>query len=379
MTPKKKVLVLTDHMPWGHRSIARAIFSYLKNKEKESDYKVYYEEVEPNIGLVGDLYSFIYRYMPSSNRIAHRFFENKTARGFVEEVSVMNLPKLKKKVEKLKPDLIISAYFFHSHSLVKLCEKTNQKFKLWNIVADPWTVNPITFVKGADLSLVYDEVAEKMAQKYGIECDKILKTGWWVRPEMYTKYDREKSRKKLGFNDDRPVIFVGGGSLGTNSLTRILPILMLVKNKVGVVFNTGTDKLGYNMVQEFIKLFKKLRKDDLVVIKNLGWIDNMAEVLSACDIVFGKAGPNFLFDVVATEKPFVAITHIGGQEDGNIVLIKRKKLGWIKEKNGLASEFLARYIKNPSLFKDKFKETIEKEAINNSKSLELVWEKANSI
>ena len=53
----------------------------------------------------------------------------------------------------------------------------------------------------------------------------------------------------------------------------------------------------------------------------------MAEVLGASDIVFGKAGPNFLFDSVACQKPFVSMTHIGGQEDGNVELIKKKKLG----------------------------------------------------
>jgi UDP-N-acetylglucosamine:LPS N-acetylglucosamine transferase len=51
----------------------------------------------------------------------------------------------------------------------------------------------------------------------------------------------------------------------------------------------------------------------------------MAEVLSASDIVFGKAGPNFLFNVVACKKPFVAITHVGGQEDGNLDIIRKKK------------------------------------------------------
>jgi len=242
-------------------------------------------------------------------------------------------------------------------------------------VADPWTVNPVSFVSGADLNLVYDEKTEKLAESLGIDKKRIFKTGWWTRSEMYQKFDRVKSREKLGFRDGRPVVFVGGGSLGTNAVSRLLPVLMMVKKPVGVVFNTGTDKLTYSMVEEYVKLFKKLRKGDLVQIKNLGWIDNMAEVLSACDIVFGKAGPNFLFDVMAVEKPFVAISHVAGQEDGNLDLVLEKKLGWVKEKSGDAADFLLDYLKNPKKYNDKCQENIRIEAKRNRETLPKILER----
>ena len=39
MAPKR-ILVLTDHMPWGHRSIAKAIYGFLKTQEKENNFKI---------------------------------------------------------------------------------------------------------------------------------------------------------------------------------------------------------------------------------------------------------------------------------------------------------------------------------------------------
>jgi len=374
--PKKRILVLTDQMPWGHRSIARAIYGYLKEKEITENYEVSYAEVKAETGMANDVYTFLYRFSPTTNRIAYRLMQFDRLRELTEKVSLPSLPRLKKAIAQYKPDLVISAYFFHSHSLAKLKEMDKkQKFKLWTIVADPWSINPVSFVPAADLHLVYDEVGWKKALRYGILPNNILITGWWVREAMYKKYNRDEVRKKLGFSDDRPVIFVGGGSLGTNSLVKILPALVFVKKKVGLVFNSGTDKLGFNLVAEYIKLLKRYRKDNLVEIKNLGWIDNMAEVLSACDIVFGKAGPNFLFDVVAVEKPFVAITHIGGQEDGNIDLLVHKKLGWVKEKNGEITKFFLNYLNNDKKYQGKFSETIAKEAENNRKSLPLILER----
>jgi UDP-N-acetylglucosamine:LPS N-acetylglucosamine transferase len=370
----KKVLVLTDHMPWGHRSIAKAIYSYLKDNGK-GDFEVHYAEVKAKTGPMRDLYTLLARFVPNSNRLAYRFGRRKIIKDFIEDYSVVNLLGLKKEVEKINPDLIISAYFFHSHSLTRWRKKEKKDFKIWTIVADPWSIHPISAIKDADLNIVYDEVGVKEVSKLGVDKDKIWKTGWWVRQEMYKKFNKEEARKKLGFSDDRPVIFIGGGSLGTSALSKLLPTMLTIKKKVGFVINTGTDKLTYNVVEQFNQMLKRLKKDKLIMIKNYGWIDNLTEVLSGCDMVFGKAGPNFLFDVMAVGKPFVAITHIGGQEDGNIDLIKAKKLGWIKEKGTEMSSFLIKYIDNTDYFEKKYSKNISREAEKNKESLPLILER----
>lgn len=379
MLKGKKILVLTDHMPWGHRSIAKAIYSFLKTKEKEAGFKVNYEEVKAETGFLGDIYQLSYRYFPKSNIIAHKLMNKPVLRRMSEEASVINLPRLKRLVQRTKPDLIISTYFFHSHSLTRWFKNNEMKIDLWTVVADPWTINSLSVVRGAKKHIVYDERSAKIVEGLGIDRNDILISGWWVRKEMYQKFEVEKVKRKLGIaRDCRQVIFVGGGSLGSVALSRILPGLLFVDKKVTVIFNSGTDKLSRSMVNEYIKLLKKIRSDDLVEIKNFGWIEKMAEVLSVCDVVFGKAGPNFLFDVVAAKKPFVAVTHIGGQEDGNIDLIEEKKLGWVKEKNGQAIKFMMEYLDKPKVYQERFKETILAEAKKNERSLDLIYREIES-
>ncbi len=369
---KKKILVLTDDMPWGHRSIARAIFNFLKKEIDSSKYFVELAEIKAETMSMNEFYTFAYRYVPGTNKIFHKISGLKIAQDILKEVAILNSKNLEEKISQIKPDLIISTYFLHSHSLVWWKKKKGRNFKLWTVAADPWTINPISFVPEADLNIVYDQIGKKEAIKNGVDAKKVFVTGWWTRNEMYQKFDYQKSREKLGFKDNRPIVFVGGGSLGTNSLYKLLPSLLIVKKKVGLIINTGTDKLAFKLVEQFIKILKTVKKDKQIQIKHLGWIDNMAEVLAAADIVFGKAGPNFLFDCVACKKPFVAMTHIGGQEDGNIDLIKKKKLGWIKERNGEISDFLIEYLEKPKYFENKFKKEIIKEGDLNKKSLPLI-------
>jgi len=375
---KKRILVLTDDMPWGHRSIAKAIYGFLKTKEKDNQIEVSYAEVKAPIDILNDLYTFAYRFFPLSNRISLKLMENKRFKKTFLEMMENNLPELKKIVNKIKPDLIISSYFFHSQSLAKWEEETRGQFKLWTIVADPWSNNSLSFMDGADLHLVYDDVAYKQAINYGIPKENIIKTGWWTRQEMYNFQKTNLQfpiKQKMGIEEGESVVFVGGGSLGTNAITKFLPVLLLIKQKCSIIFNTGTDKLAFKMVEQYKRIFEKININNKVRILNYGWIENMGEVLASCDIVFGKAGPNFLFDVVACQKPFVAITHIGGQEDGNIDLILKKKLGWVKEGLGEAEDFLIEYLKRPNKYKNKYAKTIEIEAKNNERTMERVWEK----
>lgn len=360
-------------MPWGHRSIALAIYNYLKSQEKECHWKVDYAQVRANTGIGGDIYNWVYRYFPAANLLMHKVSFNKTIIKMAEDLPMINLPALRRTVEKLKPDVIISTYFIHSHSLVLWRKKEGKQFKLWNVVADPWTINGVSLIPEADKNLFYDEVVEKIAAKEKIPKEKLLKTGWWTRPEMYQHYGQKEMRKKLGLVGDYPVIFVGGGSLGTGALTKILPVLPFIKREVGIIFNCGTDKMTYKLVEYYRKLLSGLLgQKELVHIKNFGWIERINEPVAAADIVFGKAGPNFLFDTVAMGKPFVAISHINGQEDGNIDLIRKKKLGWVKEDPVELNRFLFDYLKNPTGYNKKFEKTIAEEAKRNQKSFEII-------
>jgi len=357
MQKTKKVLVITDNMPWGHRSIAKSIYGALKKREKKLNITVEYMDFPMSLMGFYGIYTFVYRYFPGLGAVQNNPFFNSLGAGTYEKIIEQAQERLEKVMQKKQPDVIISAYYFISEALVRIKKR---KFKLATVYADPWTLFNKTFVKNADWHLVYDEKSEKQVVDFGIDPKKIIKTGWWVREEMYKKYKKPES--------DRPVIFVGGGSLGNSAIPKILPLMILLDKKVKFIFNCGTDRMAYRMVNQYKWILKKLGKDKLIQVENLGWVQDMAEQLAKCDIVLGKAGPNFIFDCVACGKPFVAVSHISGQETGNLALIKEKKLGWVRESTNGILKFLKKYLDNPDKYNKMYKESIAAEALRNKKT-----------
>ena len=371
-----KILVLNDNMPWGHRSIAKAIYNHLSRNRAEDNWQVDYAEVKAEVGPIIDIYTMMARYLPESPALMFKLLDQKISAKVLSKISLKALSEIKAAVNQVKPDLVISTYYVHSHCLARWKMAEAPLFKLWTVVSDPWSVSLVTIIpNGVDLHLVYDEVGEKVGLEHGLAPMQILKTGWWVREEMYQGYNRGTIRHSLGIEDDRPTLFVGGGSLGNSALPWILPMLLAAERPITVIVNSGTDKLAYNLVAEYARAYKRLKKKRLVQIINLGWIENMAEVLTACDIVFGKAGPNFIMDVVARCKPFVAISHVAGCENGNLDLIRERGLGWVKEKPDEMFGFIKAYLERPEAYNLMFSESITAEAERNRRSLPLIAER----
>lgn len=373
---KKRILVLTDHMPWGHRSIARAIYGFLKPEEEKNNLEVNYIEVKIKASPVTDFYNFLTTFLPQYGGLVHQLSNSKQYKESLKKASLANLPELKRAIEKYKPDIVISAFFFHTVGLCELRKTKKMNFKVWTVVTDTWTTTATQFIKEADLHLVYDDRCIELTEKMGIDKNKILKTGWWVRKEMYESVDKNKIKKELGLNLSDPVVFFGGTSAGNSSMLNILPVLMTLKKPVQVIFNFGKNKLGSELVDQFIAFFNQFYKNKpQIKILNLGWIEKMNEIIGISDVVFAKGSPDILFETVAMQKPFVSIYHIHGNEDGDLEVIREKKLGWVKEKPFELKKFFVDFVNDPKKYSLMFKKSIKKEAENNKKSGKIILER----
>ncbi len=122
-----------------------------------------------------------------------------------------------------------------------------------------------------------------------------------VAPEFrpYSEAERQNLKKKLGFNEGRPLVVVTGGGLGAR---RINDAIVAIREEL--LAETSVFLISGNLQYE--DLLKQTDERD-------GWRlqafvhNGMAEVLAAADIVVTRAGATTLLELAALHKPTIII------------------------------------------------------------------------
>lgn len=130
-------------------------------------------------------------------------------------------------------------------------------------------------------------------------------TGSPIRKEILNG-DRKKGLEYLGFNNNKPIMFVTGGSLGSQYINE------LVRRNIGritedynVVHQCGKGKLDENLKgfvkdEKFIKSIYDYKQFEIIS-------DELPDVFAAADFVISRAGANIIFEILALKKPNLLI------------------------------------------------------------------------
>lgn len=339
----------------GHYSLSKAVEAELEKK-----YTVI--EVKDSMPM-GHGYVFLYRWFPHLFKFPYLL--SKQSQLTTASKMVYNqrrTAKFKAFIEQHQPEVCVSTYFMCTHTLVSL--KKFFSFTVINIVANPRTLHPLEFCEEA-INCVFDETALAEAKKLAPTVDTRV-TGWFVRPEFEASFDREKVRQQLHLDPDLLTITIVAGSEGNHKALSILPHIIKLNKPVQVIVICGSNSILLSQVK---KIAAKNHSQVKVVV--LGFTTELAQYLQAADLVVGKAGPNTLFETVATETPFFAISHIAGQEDGNLDIIKEYQLGYVEENIEEAVKLLKEIIDQPEKLAI-FKKPLSLMAKKNKRAKELL-------
>jgi len=347
---------------WGHQSIGTAA------KDAVDKYlKIYSNLIKPN-SLSIKPYNMLYILFPSLVGIPYKISDSNNLAKIAEKYfSKIYEDKIEKLVKSQKPKIVISAYFAFNFTLLKLAKKYG--FIFINIISDPRTIHKLIVFKGA-YNFVFDKDSYKKCLNYGVPKDELIQSGWFVRKEFQPVNNKHTLQNKLGISPDNFTISIIGGSEGTVSILKILPAFIDIKKNLNVIFICGKNKGLYRSLNAFEKLHK-LSKSNGVKFIIKGFTHNTHEYMQISDLVIGKAGPNLLFESVATHTPFLAISHISGQEDGNLQIIKKYKIGFVEENSAKAIRLTRKIIQNPKIL-DHLKEPIQNLAEYNKNSYSIL-------
>ena len=141
---------------------------------------------------------------------------------------------------------------------------------------------------------------EEAAKQFG---NKGVHTGSPIRQEILHG-DKKKGKEFLGFNDNKPIIFVTGGSSGSLYINELIrKHLDKLLDKYNIVHQCGIGKgsqsspIQVEGVDGEVHGYKELE-----IIS-----DELPDVFAASDFVISRAGANIIFELLALKKPSLLI------------------------------------------------------------------------
>ncbi len=202
-------------------------------------------------------------------------------------------------------------------------------------------VYPGLTVKGSEkyvdyLAVSFDETVKLMNAK-----EKCVVTGNPIRTQIL-EANKEEARKKLGI--DKPFVLVFGGSLGAQRINdTMLNIIPRLKQNGNIKLLFGTGERNYEQIRKAVSGFGIDENDENIQI--VPYIDNMAEVMAAADVVVARSGAITVSELAALGKPSVLIP------SPNVVRNHQEQNAREFEKNGAAEVITEAELRPDVLYK----------------------------
>ena len=329
----------------GHRSIAQAVQDKLTDLAGDLyQSKIFYTQMPINGDKEGSLYNYLYRLAPKAYQVPFKL----SAKAIESNPELKKLSSIyfrsqtqrstEKFIKEQHIKLSISTYFLFQPVLADANLK--QGIPYINIIHDPRTIHPWQLAKEARSNLFFDDHKIKY---YQTKCQAKV-AGWFVRDQYEADYNQAEVRKRLKLQEQLTILVVSGSD-GSTAVLKILPALINCQRPTQVLIACGRNQSLYDNVRGIRKSLSKFSQSQATIIP-LKFTKKLHLYMQAADLVVGKAGPNTLFESIATLTPFFATVHMP-QEAGNLNIIKQYHLGYVEENGKQASRQLLDIINQP--------------------------------
>ena len=208
-------------------------------------------------------------------------------------------------IRTLKPDVVFSKGGFVSVPVVLAARREHVPAIIHESDMTPGLANKICIPSAYRVCCNFPETTEMVPK------EKAVLTGSPIRQELLSG-DPERAREMCGFSDDKPVILVVGGSLGSvivnEDIRHILPELLA---DFQVVHLCGKGKVDESLsgIDGYVQ-YEYIKKD-------------LKDLFALSDIVISRAGANAICELLALKKPNLLIPLSGKSSRGDQILNAR--------------------------------------------------------
>lgn len=326
---KKKILILTGEFGQGHLTAAQALKEAFEEIGKDKceieivDLVTTFRSILTK--TMSKAYKHMVRFMPKFYKIFYVQADNKIVMKLLNEFSK---PFLRKKcaeiLQEINPDLVISTYPLWNYFVQNIWKQASKKTYFATVITDTLYSEKGSggwlFARNDDVYFVPNEDTAQMLRQNRIPKQKIKVFGFPLRNNRDSKICYEAFKRSLGLSHGKK-LFLAVFSTGVN----ILRTRLFLK-KLDKIENLDFELLiitGRN--EKLKKTLEKIKWNHDTKI--LGWVSPMTPYLEIADIVFTKAGGATVMECIDAHKPMIIIKVIPGQEESNVIFIRKYGLG----------------------------------------------------
>lgn len=342
--PIKKI-VLTGGGSAGHVTPNIALIPALKKAGYEIYYIGSYNGIEKK--LIED---YNIPYFGIATGKLRRYFDPKNftdpfrvLKGFTEAVKLL---------KRINPDVVFSKGGFVSVPVVRAAGALKIPYLVHESDMTPGLANKLSMSGAKKICCNFPETMRLLP------ADKAVLTGTPIREELGLG-DKEVGKKLCGFEDDKPVLMVIGGSLGAQSVNETvryaLPRLLPYFNVVHICGKEKMDNLkltvpGYKQF-EYVK-------------------NELKDIFAMADIVVSRAGANSICELLALKKPNILIPLSTKSSRGDQMLnarsFEQQGFSLVIDNDDLDEDILVETIEDLYKNREKFIENMNKSNLHSA-------------
>ncbi len=203
-------------------------------------------------------------------------------------------------LDQFKPDLVVGTGGYASYPMVKAAAKAGL----------PTAVHESNMVPGLTTKMLEDYAKvimvgfEDCRQHYK-HPERIAVTGTPVRGDFF-RLTRDEARKKLGFDDEAPLVVSFWGSLGASHMNECMVDFFRREDRESYPFHHihAVGKGGWEAMERKLRELGLPRSQRLDVRQ---YIYDMDVVMAAADVVLCRAGASTISELTALGKPTVMV------------------------------------------------------------------------
>ena len=334
----KKILILTAGKTGGHRSASNALKAAFLSLSPDLEI-VDYDSNLLFCGYKGEGGEQGYVTMTTRLRFFWKVFFEFTSlfrplSNFCLRLAMKD--RLRKLLREERPDAVVSLHPCFVGSALPVVKKEGGNIPFFVAVLDPMKHSRLWRDKRADLTFVPTKECQAAFSQEGFPPEVLFLSGFPLSPGTPRREEREGKRR-------RKLLFVNPSQRGLRATRKLIEAAYPYDVDIDVV--AGSDA----RLKEYLQ--KRLPPRDGLRIH--GYVDDLKERMAASDLLLTKAGPNIMFEAIASGLPLILTGHLPGQEEKNAAYAVSRGYGFAAETPKALGPLLERLLrKEPSLLSE---------------------------